>query len=84
MCSLNQVQHDVTDQLQLQLMIIFIISYQLVNVKKVLITVPEGSSYLFFYQTDSPKHKNSSIIVRNDEEKLQEEAGTKFMSEDVT
>lgn len=58
MCSLNQVQHDITDQLELQLKIIFMINYQLLNVKKVLITS----------KPNSPKHKNSLFT---DEETLQ-------------
>lgn len=63
MCSLNQVQHDVTDQLELQLKIIFIINYQLLNVKKVLITVIS-----LLLKSNSPKQKNSLFT---DEEKLQ-------------
>lgn len=63
MCSLNQVQHDITDQLELQLMIIFIINYQLLNVKKVLITVIS-----LLLKPNSPKQKNSLFT---DEEKLQ-------------
>lgn len=63
MCSLNQVQHDITDQLELQLKIIFIINYQLLNVKKVLITVIS-----LLLKSNSPKQKNSLFT---DEEKLQ-------------